>query len=293
MEKNTKILIVGGSGFVGQQISNQLEPGSFVSTYRNHEMTNGVRFDSMTMRLPDVIDLSEISHAIILLAESDTLLCAREPNKTDATNIDSVRLVLDDCQAFDVFPVFISTDAVFDGTKGDYTEDDEPSPIMQYCKQKVAIEKYIMEKFSRYLILRPSKIYGSSRKLPTFISRWMSDLENGTLIRCATDYTFCPIDVDDFASIVVDAIKKNISGLFHAGGPEKITYFELLRLLIKYSPHVKSTANVEEVLINDFAVIERRPINSSIISDRLYSLLNIYPRTPEEVCRILSSSPTT
>ena len=117
----------------------------------------------------------------------------------------------------------------------------------------------------------------------------MNDLKKGNRIRCATDHVFCPVDIDDFARAVLCAIRQGLSGVYHAGGPEATTYRKLLHLLIQFSPQLKDTANIEEALINDFAVIDKRPIDSSLVSDRLYDVTNISRRSPQDVCRSLSA----
>ena len=69
------------------------------------------------------------------------------------------------CALNKIYFLHISTDCVFTGKKGNYSEIDEPNPINLYGKQKLAIENYLKANSSDYCILRIAKTYSSSFRL--------------------------------------------------------------------------------------------------------------------------------
>jgi dTDP-4-dehydrorhamnose reductase len=283
-----QVLLIGASGFIGRRVLDRLE-GRALATFRTSPIAGGQYFDSTKMRLRNNFRLESVSHAVLFLGESNTIACGLEPSRTDRINIDSIIEVLTDLREFSIKPLFISSDAVFDGRKGDYREDDPPHPVMRYGQQKLAVERYLAGNFFDYLIVRASKTY-DSRPGSHLLGRWLDDIAARRTIRLATDHVFCPIHVDDLARAIETAIDANMNGIYHAGGPEKMTYWRLFHLLIETLGLAPDLLDLRPALINDFAGNEPRPINNSLLSDLFFERLGIQRRLPSEVCAELTQT---
>lgn len=118
--------------------------------------------------------------------------------------------------------IYISSDAVFDGRKGNYKESDKPAPLTDYGKAKLAAENVIKKHLKNYLIIRASYIYGKSN------GNW--DKRTNELIRQIRKnqpvYRFkdmyrCPILVDDLAKAVWHLAKIDFCGIVHVAGKKK------------------------------------------------------------------------
>ena len=144
MKEAKKILILGGSGYVGRHLFKKLGAQRAIATYHNRFLEGGVHFDSLNMNLSQIVkDASDISHAVILLGDIYPHSCAVDPQKSNKLNIASIQKIIDDLTKWNIKSIFASSEYLFDGEKGYYREDDPPTPILLYGKQKLAIENYL------------------------------------------------------------------------------------------------------------------------------------------------------
>ncbi len=130
--------------------------------------------------------------------------------------------------------VHISTDAVFDGTQGDYTEEDEPNPHNVYSRTKLAGEWAVMEANPDAMIARVN-LFGWSLKGKRSLSEWFFyNMQAGKPVKGFTDVTFCPLLVNDIAGILLDMLGKNLSGLYHLVGSKCISKYDFGKVSRSY-----------------------------------------------------------
>lgn len=111
--------------------------------------------------------------------------------------------------------VHVSTDAVFDGQRGDYTEEDEPNPLSVYGRTKLQGEQAVAQANPQAIIARVN-MYGWSlsgrRSLAEF---FFYNLQAGTPIQGFTDVYFCPLLVNDLARLFFRMLSAELEGLYH------------------------------------------------------------------------------
>ena len=100
--------------------------------------------------------LSSCKKAILLLADRNPNNCFKNREYTNLLNVTSIKKILNYLKKYNIKPVFISSDYVFDGKKGNYSEKDKPQPVITYGFQKLEVENYIQSNFEKYLIFRVS-----------------------------------------------------------------------------------------------------------------------------------------
>lgn len=114
----------------------------------------------------------------------------------------------------------ISTDAVFDGLRGDYTEEDVPNPINVYAKTKLAGERAVADAYPGALIVRVN-FFGWSwqgrRSLAEFI---FNNLSAGVPFYGFEDVFFCPLLVNDMVEILLEMLDRKLSGIYHVVSSE-------------------------------------------------------------------------
>jgi len=147
--------------------------------------------------------------------------------------------------------VFFSTDLVFDGRKGDYTETDVLNPLHIYGETKVAAEEMIL-KNPRHLVVRTSLNYGQSLSgNRAFNEQFRHSLQRaGQGMKLFTDEFRNPIPAVETARAVWELVAKQCAGIYHVAGAEKMSRHQIGELLVKGWPEI--TAAIEAGLAKDF-----------------------------------------
>jgi dTDP-4-dehydrorhamnose reductase len=265
----------------------RLGPGRSLGTYRSKPFPGGMRFDACTTRLTELpVDLKgNFTHGVILIANATIDDCARDPQGSWDMNVRAVMDLVRDLRAAGLVPVFASSDAVFDGTRGGYREDDEANPIITYGRHKAAIEQFLRPLPGPWLVARMSKTVGVDGGVRSLIGGWMEELESGRKLRCATDQRFSPAWVEDVARAIIELSEAGASGLYNIGGPQALSRFELLQMLVRsVRRHVDLAADITPCSIRDFPFIEPRPLDTSVDSSKAYAALGFRFRTMESIC---------
>jgi dTDP-4-dehydrorhamnose reductase len=111
--------------------------------------------------------------------------------------------------------VHLSTDAVFDGKRGDYTEDDLPNPLSLYAKTKFEGEQAVLEANPEAIVARIN-IFGWSLSGSRSLAEWFYySLKSGKQVMGFTDVFFCPLLVNDLAHLLLKMLASNLTGLYH------------------------------------------------------------------------------
>ena len=147
--------------------------------------------------------------------------------------------------------VFFSTDLVFDGRKGNYTETDAPNPLHVYGETKLAAEEIVL-KNPRHLVVRTSINGGTSPSGHRAFNEQLrcSLREAGPGMTLFTDEFRNPIPAVETARAVWDLAQKNCAGLYHVAGAEKLSRLAIGKLLVKRWPEV--TAEIKSGSAKDF-----------------------------------------
>ncbi len=147
--------------------------------------------------------------------------------------------------------VFFSTDLVFDGRKGNYSETDAVNPLHVYGETKVAAEEIVL-KNPRHLVVRTSINGGISlsgnRAFNEQLRRSLQQAGQG--MKLFTDEFRCPIPAVETARAVWELVNQNCTGLYHVAGAEKLSRLQIGELLVKRWPEV--TAKIESGSAKDF-----------------------------------------
>jgi len=122
--------------------------------------------------------------------------------------------------------IHISTDAVFDGTRTDYSEEDEPNPLSVYGKTKLGGEWAVMEANPEAIIARIN-LFGWSLKGNRSLAEWFFyNMQAGKAVKGFTDVVFRPMLANHLSSILLEMLDANLSGLFHVVGSECISKYD-------------------------------------------------------------------
>ncbi len=115
--------------------------------------------------------------------------------------------------------VHVSTDSIFDGQRGDYSEEDLPRPINVYARTKLDGEKAVLDANPSALVAR-TNMFGWSLSGHRSLAEWFfNNLTAGRQMMGFTDVYFCPLLVNDLANVLFRMLEAGLSGLYHVFSP--------------------------------------------------------------------------
>jgi dTDP-4-dehydrorhamnose reductase len=167
--------------------------------------------------------------------------------------------------------LFTSTDLVFDGTKSWYREGDPAYPTLEYGRTKLAAEALVLSK-CRGLVVRLSLLYGLARVARnSFFDNAIAALRSRTPQGFFEDEFRTPLDYATAAQILVRMAESDATGIIHAGGPERVSRFELMR-------RAATALGADAGLLRanrrgDVPVLEPRPADVSLDTSLLRAML--------------------
>lgn len=234
-----KILVTGANGFLGYYLTELLLSKGFevIATGKGDsrlpfEGRIGFRYASMDFTDPfavhDVFD--EFKPQAIVHAGAMTRVDECELRQWDAylTNVEGTVNMLLNAEEYKAFFVFVSTDFVFDGVEGMYSESDEPDPVNYYGKTKVSAEEAVIEYEYGWAIARTILVYGKpitgGANLLTVVKEKLEKKEPYKLV---TDQVRTPTWVGDLAKAIVLILEKKARGIYHISGKEVLTPYEM------------------------------------------------------------------
>lgn len=174
------------------------------------------------------------------------------------------------CAELDALCVHISTDYVFDGTKGaPYSETDAPHPINVYGVSKLAGEYFVQASCRRWLIVRMSSLFGkagSSGKGGNFLETILAKAKAGEPLRLVNDIRMSPTYTRDAAQALEKLLFQSASGLFHLANAGNCTWYEFACKALEF---VGLGNRIEPISSSNYPMQARRPRNSSLESAKL------------------------
>lgn len=193
---------------------------------------------------------------------------ACENNKHDALNINvrGTENIAMSSNNVGAKLVYISTDSVFDGTKGDYIETDATKPLNIYAISKLAGEHRIMHLAPDSIIVRTA-FYGLSR-YDSGLAKWILDsILRGKCINMFTDTIFTPIYVDNLTEVIMSMYHNNLNGIYHVGGSEACSKSYFGRVIADAFGFNKNL--VRPISIDEAQLVATRPKNTSLNTDKV------------------------
>lgn len=274
-----KLLIIGGSGFVGSTLANYaINDYDIFLTYNKNKPINS-NFQSFQINLLDnrdkIIDLIHTlkpNFIVHTAAHSSVDLCETNHTLANELHIDVTKDIAIICNKINSKLIYLSTDAVFDGNSiKNYSEKDKPNPVNHYGFTKLNAEKIILNASKQNVILRTAVIYGWHKK--SRFSNWIIEtLNDKKRVDPHIDQYNSPTLVDDLAKVILKIIKINISGLFHAAGKTCVNRYEFASLLA-------DGFNLDKNLITPVTTLEKkqlapRPKHTCLNSNYLEKSIN-------------------
>ena len=228
-----KIFIVGGSGVIGSYFVKSFakENSDITYTYYKNKVsyTKGINLDVQD-RDDTLKTLKKFQPDLIIIANALTGVdfCEANPSLAESINVKGTKNIVDGCKSVNSKLVFISTSAVFNGTKSEYSENDKPNPTGIYGLTKFQGEKIIQESNLPFLILRTDQPYCWKEKWQhtNSVIRVIENLEKNQQFKEVVDWYNTPTYVPDFVNATKELIQKDLEGIFHLVGSDFISRYD-------------------------------------------------------------------
>ena len=264
-----KIFVTGASGLLGSKITE-------LATIAGHKVISG--YVTRTPNYGDIIKLDIRDEKSILKkvmkSKPDTIIhCAAltnvdecEFNRTLAKkiNTDGTKGVAEAAKKVGAYLAYISTDYVFDGSKGLYREDDKEAPINFYGYSKLLGEKAVISLNNEFLVIRPSIIYGAgSSSGKTNFALWiLKSLEKRVKINILTDQYVSPTLNTNLAKTILEACEKKLNGIYHMAGNFRTSRYNFAIKLAEIFGLDKTL--IKKAKMSEMYWIAKRPKDSSL-----------------------------
>lgn len=225
-----RLLILGATGFLGTNIYQNLSKDFDVfGTYCNHPQSDLYKLD-ISNKESVLLLFKKIKPDIVVntVSISDPDFCEKNEKQAYKVNVDGVKNIVEACKTVNAKLIYFSSAYVFDGKKDDYFETDKTKPLNIYGKTKFLAEKEVFL-LEDSIIFRCDMLYGFNSLYET--NGFYDQLLNGKQITVDNLQKRKPLWVDDASRAVKFIINKKLTGIFHLGQNEKITKYELARLL--------------------------------------------------------------
>lgn len=287
-----RILLTGSNGLLGQKIIPLLSDHSdttLLATSRGpnrHQSEIGYRYAPLD--LTDAAAVQQIvadfqpTAIIHTAAQTQVDACEDDREGCDAINIGAVETLCDVCQQGNIRMVHISTDFVFDGADGPYSEEDVPNPVNYYGQSKLRAEQVIRERGLNHAILRTVLLYGITPAMSrSNIVLWAKkSLEEGKPIRVVTDQFRTPTLAEDLATASMTAALGEAQGIFHISGAEFLGVHEIAYRIADFWKLDKGL--ITEVDSSTLSQRAKRPPRTGFIIDKARRDLAYQPHRFEE-----------
>ncbi len=262
MKLKERILILGGSGFVGRELTNYFDsPGTSLSGKEGFIRCDTTNLFSLEKTIESVrpeIIVNCVGLADVDRAETDLAL-ANELNIQTVANITEMQ------KRYGFRLVHISTDYVFDGIKGNYAENDETHPINNYGLTKLAGE-YVASRDPVNLVVRISTPYGKERggTKKQFFRYVVESLKERKQVRALCDQFVTSTYLTDLARALDELCEKGCTGIYHITGEERLSRYE-------FACMIAEAADLDRALIVKASVTEmtawkaKRPLDTSLL----------------------------
>ena len=292
-----KVLITGSNGLLGQKLLHKLRVDNSMEliatsigenrvsetsgyTYFDLDITDNTAVEQIiSEQKPDVV--------INTAAMTNVDLCEEKKVECDDLNLNAVKYLADSCLKIDAHLIQISTDFIFDGKDGPYSEEDEPNPLSYYGLSKLKSEQLLQAHSVKWTVLRTIIVFGVGEYLSKGnIVLWAKGaLEKRDPLNVIDDQFRAPTLAEDLADICILAAKKKALGIFNASGKDIMSIYEIVETIAKhYGYSIDNLNKISTATLNQKAV---RPAKTGFILDKSINELGYNPHSFEECLTIV------
>ena len=276
-----RILVTGASGLLGLNMALEASQQHevFGSVNSNVIQTTAFTVIQSDLTVPGalekLIDESQPEWVINCAALANLEACEANPALAEKLNSELPEKLANYVAKGGARLVHISTDAVFDGKRGGYTEEDQPNPLSVYARTKLKGEQVVLAANPQALVARVN-LFGWSLSGKRSLAEWFfNNLSAGNSIMGFTDVYFCPLLANDLAKILLKMLDNGAQGLFHVVSSECSSKYDFGVRLARLFDFDETL--IRPALVSEAGLAAVRSPNLTLNSDKLNIKLGVSP----------------
>src|SRR3989338_1495711 len=267
-----RMLITGISGLLGSNLAFCLKDlYDIIGIYHKHKINmDGIKTERLDLAaangMSDLIARAEPEIFVHCAANANVDICEKNHQETEKINVFGTRNLARSLHGCKTKLVYISTDLVYDGVKGHFSEKDAVHALNYYGQTKCRAEEEAL-KMGNTLILR-TNFFGWNIQDKYSLGEWaINELIQKKEIQGFTDCIFSAIYTFELARILDLAIKKDLSGIYNCASSTSISKYAFvseIAKLLRLDKHL-----IKAISIDDFGFEAKRGKNLSLDISKL------------------------
>jgi len=292
-----RILIIGSNGMLGQRLVEHFSARVDIELLLTSAEKESY-FENLQYNKLDITNRKEVKNIILsfypdviinVAAYTNVDKCETEKKLAMDINANGVEYLAKYSVVSHSHLIHISTDYVFDGCCGPYSETDLPNPISYYGRSKLAGENIIRKFNILYTIIRTNVLFGTAKfGRPDFVKWVVQSLRDNKKIKIVTDQINNPTYLDDLVMGISKVSDYKKIGLYNIGGAELLTRFEFTGKIANYFN--LDFDLVEEIKTADLNQPAPRPLKSGLINLKAETEIGYKPHSINECLELMKKS---
>lgn len=277
-----KVVITGAEGYIGSNLKSHFEKNGYevysltlVDSKKERYYQVNITEKDRVMEVLEKINPDVVIHTAGI---SSLNQCEKDKDLAWKVNVAGTRNIIEAIKKVNpsIKLIFMSSDYVFDGEKGDYKEDDETKPKTYYGVNKLESEKDIKKELENFIICRTANVYGRGGNFFNFLH---DSLIQEKSVDVYDNVFYTPTFIDYLTDSVLKLVESDFKGIIHVAGREKISryFFALVMADVLNKPKelVTDSKQPEDGLISK---------DSSLNTDLIKKTLNNFcPETKKSL----------
>ncbi len=295
-----KILITGANGLLGQKLVEMLgqKPDwTVLATGRGEcriaRLPANVSYSSCDISSEESVNqiFKEFGPTTVLHTAAMTNVdeCELHPEACHLQNVTASRHIIRACEESGSHLIHLSTDFIFDGEAGPYSEEDAPNPISVYGHSKLEAEELVLKATCPWSIVRTVLVYGIAPGLSrSNIILWVkASLEQGKEIQVVDDQFRTPTLAEDLAIGCLLIAAQKATGIFNISGKDFLTPYDMALQTADFFSLDKSL--IKRATAATFSQPAKRPPRTGFNISKAERMLGYRPRSFQEGIAVLAS----
>lgn len=290
-----KVLLTGSNGLLGQAVTSIFSRESDIeliqtSSEEKSYLDYGYPYKTLDITVKEdvkkIIEFYEPEIIINCAAYTNVDKCETERELSWKINVDGVKNLIIAARRSDSKIIHFSTDYIFDGKNGPYSEVSVPNPISFYGREKLASENSLVTSDIRFTIIRTLVLYGIGNNVKPNFALWMlEELRNNRPVNIVTDQISNVTMIDDLAFGTLKIAEKGCTGIYNIAGSDILSRFDFAMKMCEVFKLNKELVNpITTESLNQPAP---RPLKSGLITLKMESELGFRTMDSLEGLRLL------